>query len=257
VPIKTNLTIDIPAREKFKQRIRLVSGGACHPTAFPNGEVTVYPWDVQVDDWVLTKGKFQNASMYDIIPIIADLNGASVEDLYVGDATTILLVARSLRHNNSIEFSPTCQHCKRVNKPETLKIPDQLRKAAEKPDGWSGFDTVTLPVSKDPVVIRPLRIKDEKAIEARSPEQVKSVQTLTAHILYGIVSVGGGVPDNLDELVRWFRSLNADDQDYLSNMVDQLHPRIDNEVDFMCDFCQEKFTHSIDLGKPFPRSNVV
>lgn len=253
MPIKTNLSIDIPSREKFKQRIRLISAGSCHPTAFPQGEITIYPWDIQVDDWVVTRGKFSASSMYDIIPQIADMNGCPVDELYVGDATTILLVSRSLRHNCEIEFSPVCPHCEKTNKAEKVKIPDQLRKVGEKDVGWKGLDTITLPECKDEVTIRPLRVKDEKSIDLRSPEEQKAVATLTAHILLGITAVGGSSPDNLRELVRWFRALPPSDQDFLNEQVDKLHPRLDNDIQFQCDFCQEIFTHTIDLSKPFFR----
>ena len=254
MPIKTNLEVSVPSREKFKQRIKLISAGAAHPLAFPDGEITIFPWDIQVDDWVVTKGKMQKTSTYDLIPQLADLNGCPVEDLFVGDATTVLLVARSLRHNNSIQFSPTCPHCDKQNPPETIKIPEQLRKKAEKPLGWPGIDTITLPECKDVVVIRPLRVKDEKFIDSRTPEEVKAVPTLTAHILLSVVTINDTKADSVRELMQWFRAMQATDQDYLSQQIDDLHPRLDNDVEFLCDFCQEKFTHTLDLGKPFLRS---
>jgi len=252
--INSNLSIEVPSRERFKQTIRMLSAGACNPTAFPKGEITIYPWDISVDDWVVTKGKFQQSSMYEILPVLADLNGCKPDDLYVGDAATILLVSRSMRHGNSIQFSPVCPHCKEKNPPESVKIPEQLRKAGEKPIGWNGVDTIKLPESGDEVVIRPLRVKDEKFIEGRSAEEVKAIPTITAHLVACVVTVGGGKPDSIVEVVRWFRALSASDQDYLSRQVDELHPRLDNEVRFKCEFCQGEFGHKIDLEKSFFRS---
>lgn len=257
MPIKTKLAIDIPAREKFKQRIRLLSGGFVNPKAFPNGEITIYPWDIQVDDWMLTQGKNQGSNMFDIVPNLCDLNGADVNELFVGDASTILLVSRSLRHGNTIEFSPVCSFCNRTNKPESLKIPDQLRKLAEKPPGWGGTDKVTLPDSGDEVEIRPLRVGDEKAIDALKFDEAKELPSMTAHIIWGIVSIGGGKPDTRGELLHWFRALSPKDQDYLGSKVDELHPRLDNDVDYRCDFCGKIFTYTIEFNRNFFRGGVV
>jgi hypothetical protein len=252
VSIKTKLSIDVPSREKFKQRIRLISGGACNRKAFPDGEVTVYPWDLSIDDWVLSQGR-KGSNLFELVPQVADLNGAAVDDLFIGDATTILLVSRSLRHNSVLEFSPTCPHCNRVNKPEKLKIPDNLRKVSERPIDWKGTDTITLPDCEDVVVIRPLRVRDEKALEERGAEEVKAVPTLTAHILATVVSINDSTPDNLRELLGWFKAMSANDQDFLNQSIDSCHPRLDNDVEFQCDFCNEKFVHTLDLSKPFFR----
>lgn len=254
MPIRSNIAVSTTSRETDKLRIRLLSAGAANPRAFPGGMVTVYPWDIMADDeWIIINERNPNAKMYDIIPKVADLNGAKLDELFIGDATTILLVARSLRHNSTLTLSPTCPHCKRQNMQVSVAIPGQLQKMAEKPDDWPGTDTVVLPISNDEVVIRPLRIRDENAIEELGKSGERKVPTLMAHLLAGVVSVGGGTPDNFDELCAWFTALKATDQAFLRDKVDELHPRLDNDIAFKCDFCEKPFTVSVDLTKSFFR----
>lgn len=253
VPIKSNMSVDSPSRERSKVKIKLISGGACNRKAFPDGEVTIYPWDISIDDWIVSSGKSQDKSLYEVIPKIADLGCAEYTELYIGDATTILLVSRSLRHGSTLEVKPTCTECSKVNKAEKIKIPDQLRKLAEKPLDWGGTDKVTLPDCKDVVEFRPLRVSDDKAINARSYEIAKDIPVIAAHIISTIVSVNGGAPDSVKELITWFRAASAVDQDFLNAAINDMHPRLDNEVLFKCDFCDEVFGYTLDLGKPFFR----
>jgi len=216
--------------------------------------VTVYPWDIRADDeWIIINERNPRAKMYELIPKVADLNGASVDELFIGDASTILLVARSLRHNSLLTLSPTCPACKRQNAQVNVAIPAQLQKISEKPDGWPGTDTVTLPESRDEVTIRPLRVRDENEIELNVNSGLSKIPILTAHLLTGVVAVGGGEPDKFEELFTWFNALKASDQAFLRESVDELHPRLDNEIAFKCDFCEKPFSVSVDLTKSFFR----
>jgi len=255
--IKTKLTIDVPSRERLKQTITLLSQGAANPKAFPDGQITVYPWDVQVDDWLVKSGRNTDSSVFDVIPKLAELNGCDLDDLFVGDASTILLVSRSLRHGNKIDFSPVCTNCRKTNNVVTLDVPRQLRKLAEKPKGWGGTDTIVLPSIKDEIEIRPLRLKDEKAIENMTPEAAAMVPPVTARMCRAIVSVGGGKPDSVAEIVSYLRRLDPVDQDYLSEQIDALHPRLDSDVTFVCDYCGKQFVYTISFDRNFFRSRVA
>ena len=71
----------------MKATIQLLSGGYACPGAFPGGQITVYPWDRDVDHWQLERsqrGGSRRNLLYDLLPRIADLpaaDGLFVESL--------------------------------------------------------------------------------------------------------------------------------------------------------------------------------
>ena len=51
MPIKTNLKSMAPRRQQYAKKFKLVSGGYTNRKAWPEGEITVLPWDTDVDEW--------------------------------------------------------------------------------------------------------------------------------------------------------------------------------------------------------------
>ena len=116
MPIKSNLPGLEPRREKFKQEIQLLSGGYTDRKAFPNGMITVYPWDNSVDEWFrerLRKGSGEGV-VWDLVTIIANMNGAEYTKMVIGDVYTIILVSRSIRYQNEVVYTSRCPNCRHI-----------------------------------------------------------------------------------------------------------------------------------------------
>jgi hypothetical protein len=129
-----------PRRQQFQTKVKLLSGGFTNPTAFPNGEITVYPWDTHIDDWLSDRVKKGNQGMvlYDLCAKLCDLNGCPLESFVIGDVNTVLLVARALRYNSVVEYEATCPAC--ANKTiEEIRVPDEFGADRRKGRGLSGF----------------------------------------------------------------------------------------------------------------------
>ncbi len=62
MPIQSKLPNLTPSSERLKKIIKLISGGYSLKPDIPDGLVTVYPWDSEVSEWVMTaprgKGDF-------------------------------------------------------------------------------------------------------------------------------------------------------------------------------------------------------
>lgn len=251
--INTKIKNMAPGRDKFKRVIKLLSSGYYRPDAFPNGEVTVYPWDHTLDELVMKTARKMRQSprlMWGVVDKIANLNGCPVDDLLIGDAATIILVSRALRSQDSLVYVPTCPHCGQDNAETLVKIPEDLARIGEKPVDYTGSDVITLRECGDTVRIRPLTIKDECTIESRSPELKKMVYDDLARILAAVVDVGGGQPDKLSELVEWYNALHPADQEQLNTSVADVMPQLDPGMKHECDFCKRHFVHLLPLQDP-------
>ena len=252
MPINTNLTDLTPSRDKYKKVIKLLSGGYSEPRAWTGGKLTVFPWDSTVDDFLMQesrKGGNNRLILYKLLEIVCDLNGGSVDNFVSAEVETVLLVSRAARYDSVLQYSSICPHCNTENT-DRISVPDELEKVAEKPDGYKGFDTVTLPMSKDEVNLRPILIKDEKYIE----ERVVVDTTVSDHILRiltPIISVGGGKPDSVEELHRWFLALHPSDTKFLQDREEALTPHLNTSIPHVCDKCGRNYTHRLSFDQEF------
>jgi hypothetical protein len=251
--IKSNITQFTPSRETMKTEITVLSHGYYTAGKWQDGKVTVYPWDSYVDDLLLRKVKGGNKSdlaLYDIIPRVCALNGVPLDSILVGDARTILLVSRAARKSCKITIPIPG---KKDDGGITISIPDQLERIAEKTENYIGYDTVTLPVSKDVVAIRPLTVGDERLISQRSDDQRLSLPDRIMGVLVAIVSVGDGKPDTQEELQAYWDALTPTDQQYLYDQQDLLYPHLSSVVTLTDTDTHTEHKISLDLDSEFFR----
>lgn len=250
MPLNTKINTSTPAREKFKTEETLLSHGYACPEAFPDGKITIYPWDNSVDEWVRRNGKkTQTPRMFvlELFKRLCDLKMCPYEKFVLGDVSTVILVSRSLRHNNKVVYRPTCPLCAVENQEEMIEVPNELKRIGEKTADYPGFDVVTLPICTDEVKLRPLIVNDEIILENRSKEQKQKVSEEMAHILAPVMDVGGGTPDSLEELLKWYNALHPEDQSYLEDAIDNLAPHLSPNVDHVCDNCGKQFIFTLPL----------
>jgi hypothetical protein len=247
----------VPRREQFQRRIKLLSNGYTCPKAFPNGEITVYPWDTHVDDWLAARIKKgdQHMVLYDLCAQVADLNGCPLENFVIGDVNTVLLVSRSIRHNSVVEYEAQCPACgyKTV---ETINVPNELGRVGEKFDGYLGYDQIVLPDCEDVVHIRPLTVRDEKFIAERDDSSKALMTDHIMHILMPIVSINDGKPDAWEQVLTWFNAISPRDAAYLEAKENELYPHLDTDIPHRCDKCQTEFRHELDFSREFFRPSV-
>lgn len=247
-------------RTKWQKQIRLLSGGYTNPAVFPEGKATIKPWDNTVDEWALKNQSLDQTSLMveatkRVLDVPADFD---VTTMLYGDVSTILLVSRGLRVNCDYPIVPTCPECKHKHSTEHVRIPEDLRRIGEKPDGYPGYDDIVLPESKDQVQLRPLSVKDILTIEARDKAAQSVISTEVANTIWGVISVGGheNKPSSIDETHAWFRSLGPVDSMALVVARDDLDPHLSPSVDFQCDQCGADFSVTLTFNNNFFRRRV-
>ncbi len=246
-----------PRRVQFQTKVKLLSGGYVRPEAFPNGEITVFPWDVGVDDWLAERSKKgnQDTLLFELCAHVCDMRACPLDLFVIGDVNTVLLVSRALRYNGSVEYECQCPGCKFISV-ETIKVPDELVRVGEKdPNSYPGWDEIVLPDCQDVVHVRPLQVKDEKKLA--EDELLKKIMTEhVAHILMPIVSINDGTPDAWEQVLAWWNALSPKDAAFLESKENELYPHLDTNLPHICDRCGKKFLHQLDFSSDFFRSGL-
>lgn len=258
MPIKSNVTDRRSRREKYKTEITLISGGFASPDAFPGGKITVYPWDSSVDAWLTDTaskavGTERERLLYDLMSKVCNLNGCPLEEFVLGDVNTVLMVSRSLASKAVIHYVTVCPKCSHEST-EKVQVPDELKSIGQKVSGYPGTDLITLKECGDNVEIRPLRIRDELAISTRTIEERQRINNHVAHLIAPVVSVNGGQPDRIDEILEWYSALPLTDAQQLEEAIDQLTPHLSQELLHKCDDCGHVYTHRLVMDQEFFRS---
>lgn len=256
MPIKTNLQSRVPRRQQYKREITLLSHGYTNPTAWPDGKITVYPWDNSIDQWLIENIRKMSKPelVFGLLRNCCDLNGGNIDDFVADEINVVLLVSRALSTDSVVVYTSVCPHCG-FKKEETLKVPDELEKVGEKTSDYKGFDAVTLPVVGDVVTLRPLLVRDEKLIINRQDDARKAVPDSELRTLMRINTINESKPDTLEELVIWFRALHAKDAKFLEDMGRDLTPHLNTLVPHVCDApeCGRKFTFPLNFDQEFFR----
>ncbi len=256
MPIKTNLKSLTPRRQQYKREIQLLSHGYNDPVAWPDGKITVFPWDDATDRWMIANVRKLNKQelVYGLLQICCDLNGGKVDNFVADEINVVLTVSRALTTDGVIVYSATCPHCG-AKKQEEIKVPDQLEKIGEKTADYCGYDEITLPVVKDVVKIRPLLVKDEQTIVSRKDADKKVLPDAELRTLMRIVSIGDGKPETLDELVQWFRALHAKDSRFLEDEGRRITPQLNTNIPHICDEpdCGRQFVQPLTIDQEFFR----
>jgi hypothetical protein len=255
MPIKTNMKSLQPRKQVYKREITLLSKGFSAPKSWPDGKITVFPWDSDVDAFLLEKSKSSGKEnlLYGILELVCDLNGASVDQFVFSEVNAVLLVSRAIQFDGRIEYESVCPYCKTTDR-EQISIPGELATIGEKQAGYPGYDEVTLPECKDVVRVRPLLVKDQKKIEDRIIHGWENFSERHLQIFLAIQTVNDGVPDNMEEVMQWYNALSPADARHLETQQVDLSPRLDNRLPHKCKQCARTFFHTLLFDQEFFRA---
>jgi hypothetical protein len=238
----------------YKREITLISGGYTNPTAWPGGKITVYPWDNEMDNWVVENARRMSKEelVFGMLSRCCNLNGAKIDEFVADEMNLVLLVSRARLSNDIIEYTATCPFCG-TKKEEKATIPDELEPIGTKTADYPGFDEIELPIIKDKLKVRPLTVKDERAIVTRSETDKKLTPDTTLRTLQRIVSINESRPDNLEELASYYRALCPKDAKFLETESRRLSPHLNTAIPHKCDECLKEFDHPLDFSAQFFR----
>lgn len=252
--IKTNMKDLKPRRQVYKREITLLSHGFSAPEHFPQGKITVYPWDSEIDAFLVDRSRNPEGNVIlDLLQKCCNMNGCPVDKFVFSEIHPILLLSRALQYGGTVSYESHCPHC-HARSMENINIPDDLRPAGLKAEDYPGSDTITLPVCKDEMKIRPLLVADHKKLEARLPEDRALISDRVMQICLGIVEVGGGKPETLEEVAQWYAALDPVDCKFLEEQLTEQSPHLDTRIPHLCQTCSRKFYHILQFDQEFFRS---
>ncbi len=251
--IKTNMKDLRPRKQVYKREIQLLSRGFSAPTAWPDGKLTVFPWDSDVDAYLMEQTKAGKGNLlYGILEKVCNLNGATVDQFVFSEINAILLLSRALQFSGTIEYESTCPFCRNTER-EVIQVPQELQPIGEKPSGYKGFDEIVLPECVDHVCIRPLLVADHKKIEDRAKSNWNLFSERHLQILLPVISVNDGKPDTIEELASWYNALSPEDAKFLEVQESELSPHLNTKIPHQCKECSRVFYHSLMFDQEFFR----
>lgn len=254
--LNTKLVDLTPAKDRFRSKIKLLSGGYSDRETFKNGEITVYPWDTEVSEWFLERSRAVSGITLtrDILSRLTDIKPSEKLNKFVAsEALLVLLVSRALVTQHKINYQCKCSHCGRDQPQESVVVPDELEKLGEKGPDYPGFDDVTLPDCGDVVRIRPLLIADELSIESRPAHTRARVSDGVARTLASIMTVGGGSPDSIEELIKYYRALSPTDVQFIEQEISDRSPQLNSKIQHVCNSCGKSFEFDLSFDATFFR----
>lgn len=251
MPINTKLTSLVPASERLKKTITLISGGySLHPEV-KDGQLTIYPWDSEVSEWVASSSRAQDPLFSaTLVQKLTRLPSQVMDRFIASELLLVMLVARSLVTKGTVEYRARCPHCQAVQKTSTLKVPEELGVLGKKDTWYQGFDMIKLPESEDEIKLRPLMVVHLKEIEGRRPPNLSESG---ANLAASIQEVNGGAPTSPEELFSYYLALPPGDVVYLRQKSNELSPALDTVVAHVCDSsrCEKKFSYNLGLHYDF------
>jgi hypothetical protein len=241
----------------YKKQIMLPSRGFSNPKAWPDGALTVYPWDSEVDEFLLElsrKAQSRQSVLFDLVAKLCDMNGGKIDDFVADETNIVLLMARAISQNDTITYTSSCPFCGTQDK-EVIGVPDELERVSEKAADYPGFDVITLPVCKDVVAVRPLLIRDERIILERPTEERAKVPDTNLRNILRVVTVNDTTADSLGELNMWLMALPPVDSRFFEEKSRELSPHLNNVIPHVCgnEACKRPFKHTLTFDQDFFR----
>ena len=258
--IRSHLKSLEPTRKRFAKEITLLSHGFSSPKAFPSGKITVYPWDLVLQEKLLDRRSVDATSntekiLSELLPFMCNLNGARPDDFYVSELKLILMVSYAQGQGGNLTLNHTCPKCGKRDR-TCIVVPDNLEKLGEKSADWTGFDSVKLPETGDIVELRPLKVADLKSIWARTDEMRQVVSDDVFRFCLHIHTVGTdkdnkGKPDSFIEAAQYVNALSIQDVSALTKAIKEFSPRLKESVTIKCDKCSHEYEHALTLDFEF------
>lgn len=251
MPLNTKLTSLVPASERLKKTITLISGGYSLQPEIKDGQLTVYPWDSEISEWVASSSRAQDPLFSaTLVQKLTRLPSAVMDRFLASELLLVMLVARSLVTKGTVEYRARCPHCQAVQKLSTLRIPEELGVLGKKEAGYPGFDLITLPESQDQIKLRPLLVGHLKEMEGLRPA---ALSESGANLAISIQEVNGSAPDSPKELFGYYLALPPGDVAYLRQKSNELSPALDTVVAHVCDSprCEKPFSYNLGLHYDF------
>lgn len=249
--LNTRLPSLVPTSERLKQRVELISRGYSLKPEIPDGHITVYPWDSEISDWVVTATSAQDKLFsVEIVQKLTRLPTAMMDRFVASELLMVMLVARALTAGQKLRYSARCPHCQAVQKESAVSVPGDLTVLGQKDSAYPGFDMITLPVTGDEIKFQPLRVAHLRALADKRP---KGITESGSNFALSIQEVNGSLPEKTEELFQYYLALPPEDVTFLQQKSKELSPALDTRVEHRCDSeaCRQKFHYNLGLHYDF------
>ena len=249
--------------------VTLPSRGIYYQGTMPDGAVKVRPFDIEAEKIMSTARLLQSGEAIDyLIAKYTRLpDGINHQDLLVGDKTFLLYYLRGITYGNEYEFMGKCESCGQSttavydmnNLISTMKGPS--------PDHQQEPIMCRLPYLSEKsgrdvsVGLRLMRGADLTVMIKKSKQKTRDAidQTISDNLASLIVGfqVGNSYANDAFKTRQIIGKLHLRDTSAIRNMLDEITPGIEDNIDFVCSKCGHESKVTLPISETFfrPKSN--
>jgi hypothetical protein len=167
---------DVTQQTYASEPIDLPSRGVFYPVDSPlsAGTIDIAYMTAKHEDILTSTNLIQKGIVLDrLMDSLIVTKGVKSTDLLLGDLNAAMVAARILGYGKDYTVRVTCPVCGK-DVEQTVDL-TSLKTINEPVDGKSKFISITLPISKAEIVLRPLRRQDELDIETENKKLQKAI----------------------------------------------------------------------------------
>lgn len=185
-------------------------------------------------------------------PADFDING-----LVLADFQYLLFQMRIITYGPEYKIDTICPYCNHSNA-MTINLAEDLL-VSELPDDFVEPIPLTLPVSKDKIECKLLRLRDNNTVDKLAKKVAKNGRTSQNEVAFmyrlakSIVSLNGNSID-FPEAQEYVQEMHARDSAYINYKLDQIELGYDTEVEIeACGQCGEAYEVNLPMTSEFFR----
>lgn len=195
-----------------------------------------------------------------VVAQVTDLQGLPYDDLLVSDWMALLLNIMAFSYNPILSFKPKCPQCKKFqgHSKNIEEMECKVIDPAEADLYKEPFETPPLPLSKDTITWRLLRIKDmiqaETYAKQREDAQVVPGNPFHTYIVARHIQKVKGKEVDMLRAMEWVRKAYGKDLRVLKDEFDKKETGYDLSLKFTCVHCGATFSSMVPLDGSFFRT---
>ncbi len=227
--------------------IELPSRGLVYPENSPlaTGKLEMKYMTARQDDILQNFGLIEAGTMLDHLLKSMLVNPSVYEQLVAGDQDALVYWARILGPGKDYEFDSTCPKCKTIER-IPVDLEDIIGTSIVNPE-WNRKNeyTITLPQSKDTVVVKLLTVADMQKASKESDGFTKTgdPRRVTTKLRQIVIKVNGETPS-----FGWVDTdLTLKDSRFIQKYVNEMMPTFQEMLQIQCPACG----HTYETKLPF------
>ena len=245
----------------YSERVQLPSMGILYGDKLPGGWVEIRPMTTREEKILLSPTHERTELMAKVIEKCVLTETIDTGELLVTDRLYLLFAIRNLTYGAGYQFTVKCPACHNTS-PRALRIPEDLTLTALDATDEEPFK-VTLPMSKQKLELRLLRVKDEEDIKrytnqanSRFPDGHMGDLGYEYRLAKHVITIDGAPVTTL-EAMKIFEEMHARDSLAMRLTLEKHESGLELNLKCSCSSCGNSFEQPLPMTAEFFRPSTI